>query len=305
MFDIVGKRLWYFLISGVASLIAIVALATFGLTPGIQFSSGSIVTLRFEQKVDPIELQQELTSLGFSGAIVQTTATGDYFIRTRELTGTERTTLESALQAKFGALTETEFNSVSPMVASETVRNAAIAVAVSAIGILLYLTWAFRKMPNPLRYGSCAIVTLLHDVLIAVGVFSILGAVLGWEVDLMVITAILAIVGYSVNNNCVVFDRIRENWLKGMSADFEIVVNNSLVQTLGRCLNTNLTTAFALLALLLFVGASIQNFAVVFLAGLIAGTFSSTFVAPALLVVWEKGTWGRLLGPAGAKAKEA
>jgi preprotein translocase subunit SecF len=297
MFDITGKRFWFFLISGVVILIGIISLAVFGLKPGIEFSSGSMLTVSFEQDVKQSELRQELVNLGYPNAIIQRTGEGDFFIRTPELTGAEKAAVETALTTRFGSTTEREFYSVSPMVAAETVRNTAIAMAVSAIGMLLYVTWAFRRMPNPLHYGTCAIIALVHDVLVATGIFSILGSILGWEVNLMFITGILAILGYSINNTVVVFDRIRENLSKGLSPDFEVVVNNSLVETLGRCANTSLTTIFALLALLLFVGASIQNFTVVFLIGLIAGTFSSTCIAPNLLVVWEKKEWGRFLHP--------
>jgi len=181
------------------------------------------------------------------------------------------------------------------MVATETASNAVIAVAIAAIGVLLYVTWAFHRMPKPFRYGTSAIIALIHDALVAVGVFSILGGLLDWEINLMFITGILAVIGYSVNNTVVVFDRIRENLNLGVSADFEVVVNNSLVETLGRSINTSLTTLFVLLALLFFVGVSIQNFAVVLLVGVIVGTFSSICIAPTLLVVWEKKEWGRLI----------
>ena len=295
MFDITGKRFWFFLISGVVILVGIISLATLGLKPGIEFSSGSMTTVNFEREVDQSELRQELANLGFGNAIVQRTGGGDFFIRTRELTSAEKTHLEDALTARFGALTEREFYSVSPMVATETANNAAIAVAVAAVGILLYVTWAFRRMPRPFHYGTCAIIALVHDALIALGVFSILGGILDWEINLMFITGILAVIGYSVNNTVVVFDRIRENLTKSASADFEVVVNNSLVETLGRSLNTSLTTLLVVLALLFFVGASIQNFAVVLLIGIIAGTYSSLCIAPQLLVVWEKREWGRFL----------
>jgi len=300
MFDITGKRFWFFLISGVVILIGIISLAVFGLKPGIEFSSGSMLTVSFEQDVKQGELRQELVNLGYPNAIIQRTGEGDFFIRTQELTAEDKAALETALTTRFGSTTEREFYSVSPMVATETTQNAGIAMAVSAIGMLLYVTWAFRRMPSPLHYGTCAIIALVHDVLVATGIFSILGSILGWEVNLMFITGILAILGYSINNTVVVFDRIRENLSKGLSPDFEVVVNNSLVETLGRCANTSLTTTFALLALLLFVGASIQNFTVVFLIGLIAGTFSSTCIAPNLLVVWEKKEWGKFLHPAQA-----
>jgi len=295
MFDIVGKRFWFFLISGVVILIAIISLATFGLKFGIEFSSGALVTISFEQEVDQDDLKQELASLGYPNALIQHTSGGDFLIRTHELTSEDKTNLEDALADKFGHLSETEFNSVSPMIAAETTQNAAIAVAVAAVGILLYITWAFRRMPKPFHYGTCAIVALLHDALVALGVFSILGGILGWEINLMFITGILAVIGYSVNNTVVVFDRIRENLERGISTNFEVIVNNSLVETLSRSLNTSLTTLFVVLALLFFVGASIQNFAVVLLIGIIAGTFSSLCIAPQLLVVWEKREWGKFI----------
>ncbi|MBA7641138.1 Protein translocase subunit SecF [subsurface metagenome] len=134
-----------------------------------------------------------------------------------------------------------------------------------------------------------------HDVLAVLGVFSILGGLLGWEINLSFVIGILAVIGYSVNNTVVVFDRIRENLSKEISSNFEIVVNSSLVETMGRSLNTSLTTLFVVVALLLFVGVSIQNFAIVLLIGVIVGTFSSICIAPSLLLVWERGEWGRFI----------
>ena len=269
MFDIIGKRFWFLLISGVVILISIVSLAVFGLKPGVEFSSGSILTVRFEQEVAQEELKQELANLDYPNTIIQRTGDGDFLIRTRELSGEDKTQLKDALTTRFGSLTESEFYSVSPMVATETASNAAIAVAIAAIGVLLYVTWAFHRMPKPFRYGTSAVIALIHDALVALGVFSILGGLFDWEINLMFITGILAVIGYSVNNTVVVFDRIRENLKLGVSPDFEVVVNNSLVETLGRSLNTSLTTLFVVLALLFFVGVSIQNFAIVLLLSLI------------------------------------
>jgi len=211
------------------------------------------------------------------------------------LGGEEKTALTNALMAKFGNLEEMEFYSVSPMVAEETGWNTLWAVLGAAIGILLYVTWAFRRMPKPFHYGTCAIIALVHDLLVVLGIFSILGGILNWEINLMFITGVLAVIGYSVNNTVVIFDRIRENLSRGLSSNFEVVVNNSLVETIGRSLNTSLTTLIVVLALLLFVGASIQNFAVVLLIGIVAGTYSSICIAPQLLLVWEKGEWRRFL----------
>ena len=298
MTDIVGKRFRFFLISGIIIIVSIVSLANFGLKSGIEFSSGSMMTIHFEQVIDSDELKQEVDSSGYPNAIIQQTGEGDFLIRTGELTSEDKEQITNALTARFGPATESEFHSVSPMVAAETARNAGIAIGVAAVGILLYITWAFRRMPRPFRYGACALIALGHDVLIALGIFSILSATLGWEINLMFITGILAVVGYSVNNTVVVFDRIRENLNRGISPNFDVVVNNSLVETLGRSLNTSLTTLFVVLALLLFVGASIQNFAVVLLIGIIAGTFSSICIAPNLLVTWEKREWSKLFRPA-------
>lgn len=302
MTDIVGKRFRFFIISGIIILVSIISLANFGLKPGIEFSSGSMMTVHFEQEIDEDALKQELTGLDYPNAIIQQTGEGDFLIRTGELTSEDKAELTNALTARFGPTSESEFYSVSPMVAAETARNAGIAIGVAAVGILLYITWAFRKMPKPFRYGTCAIIALGHDSLVALGIFSILGGVFGWEINLMFITGILAVVGYSVNNTVVVFDRIRENLKRGVSPDFKVVVNNSLVETLSRSLNTSLTTLFVVLALLLFVGASIQNFAVVLLIGIVAGTFSSICIAPNLLIVWERGEWGRLFRRVFAKA---
>lgn len=293
--NIIGKRFWFFAISALIIVVGFISLATFGLRYGIEFSSGSIVRVGFEQAVELSDLRQELGSLGYGNALIQHTEAGDYIIRTHELDREEKTALEEALAARFGQLQETEFNTVSPMVARETAQNAAIAVAVAAIGILLYITWAFHRMPKPFHYGTCAVIALVHDTLMALGIFSIIGGVLGWEVDLKFIIGILAVIGYSVNNTVVVFDRIRENQTLGVSPDFEVVVNRSLVDTLSRSLNTSLTTLFVVLALMLFVGVAIQNFAAVLLIGIVAGTFSSIGIAPSLLVVWERGEWGRFL----------
>ncbi len=298
MLDITGKRFRFFLISGVIILIGIISLASFGLEAGVELSKdgGSQLTLGFEGEVDLNELRRELGSLGYANAIVQTTGEGDYLIRTVKLTTGEKTQLKEGLAARVGPIEEElGFVDVDPVIARQTARIATIATVVAAVGIMLYITWAFRRMPKPFHYGTCAIVALLHDALVALGVFSIIGGVLGWEVNLMFITGILAVVGYSVNNTVVVFDRIRENLLENTRADFEVVVNNSLLESLTRSFNTSLTTIIVVLALLLFVGSTIQNFTVVLLIGVIAGTFSSLFIAPSLLVVWEKGEWQRFI----------
>jgi len=297
MFDITGKRFWFFLFSGIVIIAGIVSLATVGLKSGVEFSSGSLLTVGFEEEVTQPQLEEELAALGFSNAIVQQTQpTGNFLIRTFELSNEEKAQIEEGLQARFGSFYgEPSFKKVSPMIAEETSKTALIAVAIAALGILFYVTWAFRRMPKPFHYGTCAIISLIHDTLIALGVFSILGAILNWQINLMFITGILAVIGYSVNNTVVIFDRIRENINMGVSNDFEVIVNNSVTETLVRSINTSLTTLVAMLALLFFVGATIQNFVVVLITGILAGTFSSICIAPMLLIVWDKGEWRRFI----------
>jgi preprotein translocase subunit SecF len=298
MFDIIGKRFWFFSISGAIILIGIISLATFGLPRGIEFSSGSMLTMSFERSITHDAFQQTVNDMGYTDAIIQSTIKEDeslFLIRTHTLTDEEKEQIESTLSTQFGQLSEAQFSSVSPQVAEETARDAIIAVIIAAIGILIYVTWAFRRMPRPFHYGTCAIIALIHDALIALGVFSILGAILGWEINLMFITGVLAVIGYSVNNTVVIFDRIRENLIRGIGANFEAVVNNSLVETLSRSVNTSLTTLIVVLALLLFVGSTIQNFVVVLIIGIIAGTFSSVCIAPGILLVWDNNEWGRFI----------
>ncbi|MCJ7605455.1 MAG: protein translocase subunit SecF [Dehalococcoidales bacterium] len=294
-FDIIGKRYWFFLISGVLILISVIALATAGLKPGIEFSSGSMLTVTFAEEVSYDDVRDEITAFGYTDAIVQETSSGDFLIRTKSLSDIEKKQITAGLETAFGETSEASFISVDPKAASETTRNAIIAVLVASVGILLYITWAFRRMPNPFRYGTCAVIALIHDAIVALGIFSILGALLDWETNLMFITGLLAVIGYSVNNMVVIFDRIRENTIKGIHPEFDVTVNGSLIETLSRSMNTSLTTIITVLAILIFVGSTIQNFAIVLLIGIVIGTFDSIFVAPALLVVWDKGEWHRFL----------
>lgn len=287
MIDIIGKRTWYFVIAGVLVIACIIFLVVFGLKAGVEFSSGSVMTVGFEQQVEKGNLENELNELGYTSAIIQEVGDDSFLVRLPRLTAAEKTTLEIDLTETFETLVIREFDDVSEMVASETTRNAAIAVAVATIGILLYIAWAFRRMPHPFHYGICAIIALVHDTLIALGIFAVLGGIFGWEIDLKFIIGILAVIGYSVNNTVVVFDRIRENLLTDSRSSFATVVNNSLIETLTRSLNTSLTTLFVVLALMFFVGTVIQNFTAILLVGIIAGTFSSLFIAPSLLVLWR------------------
>ncbi|MDQ6644258.1 MAG: protein translocase subunit SecF [Chloroflexota bacterium] len=201
--------------------------------------------------------------------------------------------IKSAIFNGNGSYTYVTSNaSVSPSVASETTLRAFLAVLAASVCILLYIWFSFRKVAKPWRYGACAIIALLHDVLVVMGIFSILGWLLDVQVDTLFITAILTVVGFSVHDTIVVFDRIRENMQRRTSETFDQVVNASLVQTMARSLNTSLTVIFTLTALTLFGGLSIRTFTLALLVGIISGTYSSIFNASMLLVIWEKGELG-------------
>jgi preprotein translocase subunit SecF len=294
--DFVGQKHWVFLISAIAIFIAIISLAIFGLKSGVDFSGGTSVTLQFEPQVGQAQLRQEMAGLGYESATIQGTGEGSYIIHIKEMTRPEVNALAEELGQLLGSQVDVhDYYLASATVGMETARNAGIAIAVAAVAMLLYIVWAFRRMPKPLRWGTCAVVALIHDVLIVLGVFSLLGHISGVEVNAMFITGVLTVVGYSINNTVVVFDRVRENISKHLGADFGEMVNASLNETVGRSLNTSLTTLCVILAMLLFGGATIHPFVLVLFIGVLAGTYSSLGIAGPLLVVWEKGEWGQLL----------
>jgi preprotein translocase subunit SecF len=295
MYSIVPNRFRYFFISIVLIIISVIALFVVGLKPSIEFSGGTLLTLTFTQPPPVTSLRTELAALGHGEAIIQTTGTGDYIVRLRTLTRAEATQLETDISAKLGEVTEKGFDATDPLVAQQTSRSALIAVAVAALAIMLYMTWAFRKMPQPVRYGACAVIALLHDLVITAGIFAVLAYIFKWETDLMFVTGLLAILGFCINNTVINYDRIRENRLRSSRLDFETVVNNSVLETITRSFNTSFTVVVTLAAVILFVGSTVQNFAVVLLIGIVVGLFDSSFIAPALLVVWDKHEWSRFL----------
>lgn len=305
--NFVGKRYWYFALSLLIIIPGTLSLLFFGLKRGIEFTSGTTMTLRFVQPVTEGALRQELAALGHGDAIIQRTGAGDYFVRTRELAveekgpageilkSAEREQLDKALKDKLGDFSTQDFYSVSPIIASEIETNAGRAVFVAAVGILLYITFAFRKIGKPFRYGVCAVIALVHDVLVVLGIFSLLGKFANVEIDAMFLAGVLTVVGYSVHDTIVVFDRIRENSLRGKIKDYATIVNSSIMETLARSLNTALTTLFVIVALFLFGGVTIQYFILTLLIGIVTGTYSSIFNAAQLLVVWENKEWGRFI----------
>jgi len=296
MIDLVGKKQWFFLISGILIVAGIISLAVFGLKPGTDFAGGTSMTFQFSPPVEQSQLREEMAKLGYDKATIQNAGEGSFIIHIGEITSDEANDLAEKLGAELDSQVEiTDYYSASPTVGAETARNAGIAVIIAAVAMLFYIVWAFRRMPSPFRWGTCAVIALIHDVFIIVGIFSILGWLAGVEIDALFITGLLAVVGYSINNTVVIFDRIRENTSRHISPDFAVTVNSSIVETLGRSLNTSLTTLFVILALFLFGGATIHYFVLVLLLGVIIGTYSSICISSQLLVVWEKREWRALL----------
>jgi preprotein translocase subunit SecF len=203
--------------------------------------------------------------------------------------------IEAEMGARYpdlGTVTELRFESVGATVGKEVARRAAEVVAIAAVGVVLYIWFAFRKLPHALRYGLCAIFAMLHDIGIVVALGSIGGRLFGWQVDALFLTALLTVIGFSVQDKVVVFDRIRENSSIYRKLPFERLVNHSIIQTLQRSINTQLMTVeFMLLALALFGGVTLREFAVILLVGLFSGTYSSIFIASSILVVWENREW--------------
>lgn len=316
MLDFVGKRFYYFGFSAIVIIIGIAALVIPPTLKGsIEFTGGSTLDIVFTEPVLLDDVRTAMGELGHSDAVIQRSGlstsadriSDSYFIRTKTLDSPvldgdgnvivpgEKDVIQQGLADRLVPIQALDFFSVSPVIASETVRNAGIAVVVAILFVLLFITWAFRRIPSSFRYGVSAVIALLHDVIIVVGVYALLSNFITLEINTMFIVGVLTIIGYSVNDTIVVFDRIRENAVRGVGRSFENTVNISILETMGRSLNTSLTLLVVLAALLLFGGSTIRPLVIVLFAGLVAGTYSSIAIASQFLVIWEKGELGRLL----------
>ena len=308
MHNIVGKRGWYFLFSaliivpGLVSLIMAPGWITLdsGLKAGIDFSSGSVMNVSFSQPVDEDDIRERMDELGHSEALIQRIGGTNYFIRTQVLEEaigdglSEREVIERDLEKFLGMERgRVEFDTVSPIVAKETIRTAFYALAAASVFIMFFVWYAFRRVPKAHRYGVSALLALAHDLLIILGVFSILGRVINLEVNSMFIVGLLIVAGYSVNDTIVVFDRIRENVSRHPDRDLASTVNLSIMESMGRSLNTSITTLVVLLSMLFIGGTSIRELLLVLAIGAVAGTYSSIFIASQYLVMWDRGEIGR------------
>ena len=294
MEHLASKRKLWFTISLILIIPGLISLLLFGLKLGIDFTGGTLWEVRFDQPTTSEQVESVFREAGYDQVVVQ--QTGDsggqtYSIRVPEIRegSPEKAAIAEKLTSDLGPYTELEFSSVGGAVSTQIRNRAIIAVAVASVGILLYMAYAFRNTQNPILYGSSALVAMLHDVVIVLGVFSILGVLFNVRVDALFITALLTVIGFSVHDTIVVFDRIRENLALNPNEPFESVVDHSLAQTIVRSLNTSLTVIFTLLALVLFGGGSTRVFVLALLIGTISGTYSSIFNASQLLVAWENG----------------
>jgi preprotein translocase subunit SecF len=320
MIDFSGKRWIYMSFSFLAFVVAAVAVGIWGLRPGIEFTSGSTFTLQFTgESVEQQDLRDALAELGHGEARVQEAGENEFIIRTEELEGPapssagpdvgpavpvrgEIDEIQDALCQQFGTvgadgtctgIVRKDFSTISETVSTEIARNATIAVIASCVAILLYVSWAFRHMRRPWRYGLAAILALVHDAFLVLGLFAFLGEFRGTEVDIAFVTAILTVIGFSVHDTIVVFDRIREVVGQDPYVPFEEAVNASLTETLIRSINTSFVVVLTVVAMLLIGGESIRNFLLVLLVGVVAGTYSSIGLAAQFLVAWENNDIGR------------
>jgi preprotein translocase SecF subunit len=295
MYDIIKHRRWYYIFSTLiivpGLLIMLYSMLTIG-TPfrlSIDFTGGSLWELRFSEPVASGEMVEFFHNQGIPDANVHTIGDENTLvIRTKEISPEEKMSLMDAMEKQFGEKPEElQFRAVGPTVGKEVTRTAFIAVIMASLVILAFIIFAFRKVDHPVRYGVSAIIAMIHDVLVASAFFSLMGFIAGWEVDALFLTALLTVIGFSVQDTIVVFDRIRENSRRRKGEPFEIIANRSLLETMQRSIATQINAMFVMIALLLFGGVTIRQFIATMFVGMLSGTYSSIFIATPLLVSWH------------------
>ncbi len=281
---------YLFAFSGIILVLGIVSLAVFGLKLGIDFKGGTVSEIEFQQSVDQDKIRSILDNQGIKNYQLQLAGEKGVIIRTESLEKEQHDKINSEIKAQVGEFTEKKFDSFGPIVGEELKKKAIYQLLLVSIGIVLYIAYAFRKVSRPItpwQFGLSAIISLVHDLLIVLGIFSLLGHFYNVEVDSLFVTAILTVLGFSVHDTIIVFDRIRENLKVYAGQSTEFIVNHSISQTLVRSLNTSLTVLFVLLAMLLFGGETIRFFVLALFIGIAAGTYSSIFVAAPMLVLFQ------------------
>lgn len=281
---------YLFALSGIILIFGILSLAIFGLKFGIDFKGGTVTEIEFQQDFNQNDVKTVLSEEGIKNFQLQSTGTRGLIIRTENLSKADYDKVTTNIRAKVGDFTEKKFDSIGPVIGQELKQKAIYQLILVSIGIILYIAYAFRKVARPLtplQFGVAAIIALIHDLLIVIGIFSLLGHFYGIEIDSLFVTAMLTVLGFSVHDTIIVFDRIRENLKVYAGQPLDFIVNHSISQTLVRSLNTSLTVLFVLLAMLLFGGETIRYFVLALFIGIAAGTYSSIFVASPILVLWQ------------------
>ena len=303
--NIIKNRYLYFLISLLVIVPGVIFMALHWastkegpLSLGIDFKGGSLLEVQFAGARPSIsDVQGVYNDLStadhpLTDPVIQPLGTDSYSIRSKQMDDATKGKVVSELETKFGSkVTVQNFTSVSASVGAEVTNAAGFAILMAALAILLYIWYAFREVEHPIRYGTAAIIAMLHDVFVVLGVEAMLGYFLHWEADALFLTAVLTVIGFSVHDTIVVFDRIRENSNIYRRVEYEKMVNHSIVQTLDRSITTQLTVMFTLFALVLFGGDTIRHFVIILLVGIFSGTYSSIFNASPILVVWENQEW--------------
>ena len=299
MLPIIQKRKIPFVISALLVIASFVLLFTIGLKPGLDFTGGTLLNFNFtETRPDVAQVQQSLAPLNLGSTVLQQTGDKGYLLKTQFITEAQHQAVLKNLRQSFAKdnnkVLEETIQTIGPSVSSELKKQAGKTGFAVVLCIILYIAYSFRKVSRPVaswKFGVAGVVALVHDVIITIGIFVLLGKYMGVEVDIPFVVAMLTILGYSVNDTIVVFDRIREKLIRSSSKDFAETVNVAVNETIARSVNTSLTVMLTLLALFFFGGASIHYFSLALIIGVFFGTYSSIFVASSLLVSWE--SWER------------
>jgi len=296
--NILGKRYLFFAISLLIIIPGLILIILYGLPLSIDFRGGSLVELEFNSQKTPSisEVQSLYESIGINDAQVQTSSEQDreiLFIKSSLLEQNQYTSIVSKLKENFDEhLIERQFNTVGPSISESVTRRALLAIIISSLAVILYITFAFRGVAHAFRYGFCAVMAMIHDILVVISISAIGSKIFGWQMDSLFLTALLTVIGFSTQDKIVVFDRIRENAPVLRKISFEQLVNHSIIQSLQRSINTQLMTSeFLLLSLALIGGETLREMCVILLVGLPCGTYSSIFIAAPILVIWENKEW--------------
>ncbi|MEI8143606.1 MAG: protein translocase subunit SecF [Candidatus Berkelbacteria bacterium] len=292
MLKIVRRYKVWFTLSIVMAVVAIAAISFFGLRMGIDYKGGTIIEFSTGSSNATEITKNVLNEQSYSGYQIKTSTGTNYILRMENISSDAHQKIAKAMTAQMPDYKEISYDNVGPTIGKDLTNKSILAVIIASLAIILFVAFSFRKIPKPLSpwiFGICAIIALLHDLLITIGFVAIMGHFFTWmEVDALFITALLTIMGFSVHDTIVVYDRLRENFIKNPHADIELVAEESTNQTFARSINTSLTTVIVLIAMLFFGSQSIQHFVAVLAFGIILGTYSSIFNATPLVVVWHK-----------------